>query len=454
MLRLICITYLRRSDRFENEGEAEGVDSEREEAELQERYTSRDESFRETGKFVFVFVLFSSVRLYSYYRDRRYKLSELIICVRCCKCKPTPFCVLGQLNGCPVFSHTKKGLKIKQILDICLSENVPEGRVCQNVPTEVKRSAVFVVNLEAVDEMDLTTDDCGIYGSHSSPNEEVDVLLEDRGEVSDFVTLRGRTAEATGSPCPGWERVTVRRQYSWHSQTKDYKRIIIKVVHKEELLRLAIVQYQVNIPETDLIFQKPHANRQVRIEPHVRTKPSLLNRMRSMGSNHSLKHAIQELEKKAGGLSGISSPSEIPRDRQQVYNQFRKVKGHVKSRSTGPSKAPEVTKLLAMQQGGDFLKDVKFSARDDGRGGKKEAANTFAASDNCLNWMRRFCKGHNATSVAGIDMTYKLGPFYLTTLTFPNPIFVQKNGCFQAPHNLGGYYDIGDQSRGRLRILR
>lgn len=133
-----------------------------------------------------------------------------------------------------------------------------------------------MVNLEAVDEMDLTTDDCGIYGSHSSPNEEVDVLLEDRGEVSDFVTLRGRTAEATGSPCPGWERVTVRRQYSWHSQTKDYKRIIIKVVHKEELLRLAIVQYQVNIPETDLIFQEPHTNRQVRIEPHVRTKPLII----------------------------------------------------------------------------------------------------------------------------------------------------------------------------------
>lgn len=61
MLRLICITYLRRSDRFENEGEAEGVDSEREEAELQERYTSRDESFPETGKFVFVFVFLCAV---------------------------------------------------------------------------------------------------------------------------------------------------------------------------------------------------------------------------------------------------------------------------------------------------------------------------------------------------------------------------------------------------------
>lgn len=246
---------------------------------------------------------------------------------------------------------------MKQILDICLSENVPEGRVCQKVPTGIKRSAVFVVSLEAVDEMDLTTDDYGIYGSHSSPNEEVEVVFDDHGKMSNFVSLRSRTAEPGESPSPrlGGERVTVRRQYSWHSQTKDYKRIIIRVVHKEELLRFAIVQYQVNIPETDLTFQKAHGNRRLRIEPHVRTKPSLLNRMRSMGSSHSAKQTIQELEREAGGLSGFASPSEISRDRQQVYNQFKKVKGRVKSRSTGPSKAPEVTKLLAMQQGCQVL---------------------------------------------------------------------------------------------------
>ena len=124
MLRLICITYLRRSDRFENEGEAEGVFQRGKK--LNYRNDIHPETKVSEKQVSLSLSLFSSVRLYSYYRDRRYKLSELIICVRCCKCKPTPFCVLGQLNGCPVFSHTKKGLKIKQILDISRGTGLPK----------------------------------------------------------------------------------------------------------------------------------------------------------------------------------------------------------------------------------------------------------------------------------------------------------------------------------------
>ena len=129
------------------------------------------------------------------------------------------------------------------------------------------------------------------------------------------------------------------------------------------------------------------------------------------------------------------------------------MKGRVKSRSTGPSKAPDVTKLLAMQHGGDFLKEVNFSARDDGRGRKKAAANTFAATNNCINWIRNFCKGRKAKSVAGVDMTYKLGPFYLTTLTFPNPLFVQKNDASKHPTTLGAIMTSVSKKEGDYEFL-
>ena len=57
------------------------------------------------------------------------------------------------------------------------------------------------------------------------------------------------------------------------------------------------------------------------------------------------------------------SPSDIPKDRQQVYNQLRKVEGRKKARSTGPSKAPDITKLLSLQQEGNFLRDVSLGTR-------------------------------------------------------------------------------------------
>lgn len=123
-----------------------------------------------------------------------------------------------------MFKYDSKGLKMKEILDICLSEDVPEECVCQRVPTGITKSAVFVVNLEAVDDKDLTTDDCGIYGSHSSPSEEVDVVLDVHGKVSNFVTVRGTGADLEGSEyaCVGITAGIVRPKITSDSSLRWY----------------------------------------------------------------------------------------------------------------------------------------------------------------------------------------------------------------------------------------
>ena len=47
----------------------------------------------------------------------------------------------------------------------------------------VDQSAVFVVDLSAVDYKDLAADDCGVYGRHSSPSEAVHVQLDEDNKV-------------------------------------------------------------------------------------------------------------------------------------------------------------------------------------------------------------------------------------------------------------------------------
>ena len=67
----------------------------------------------------------------------------------------------------------------------------------------------------------------------------------------------------------------------------------------------------------------------------------------------------------------------------------------------------------------------------------RAAASTFAATDHTIGWLKRFCRpGSTPAAVAGLDMTYKLGPFYLTTVTFPNPMFVYKNNVNKHPTTL------------------
>lgn len=62
----------------------------------------------------------------------------------------------------------------------------------------------------------------------------------------------------------------------------------------------------------------------------------------------------------------------------------------------------------------------------------------FAAPDVQLSWVKKYCKVQNPTSRIGIDMTYKIGPYYVTTTTMPMPIFVLKDHRNKHPHALIG----------------
>lgn len=312
---------------------------------------------------------------------------------------------------------------MKEILQICVGQKVPQKKICSRVPSMVDQSAVFVVDLSAVDYKDLPADDCGIYGRHFTPSESVHVHLDEDDNVVGFQKVRkgDKTTKSKRTESP----YIVRRQYSWHSVTDEFRQIIVKVEHEGKFLRLAVVQYIVNTSDTSATFKRPYGNSNSS-DLHQQTKPSVLAKIRKIGSTGSAKHIISQIESEAGDIATIPSASHLPRDRQQVYNQLKKVEGRTKSRSTGPSKTPSLTKLLTLQQLGTFLKNVSPSSRQNKKGQNHAAPNTFAAPDTCLGWVKRFCKGIGTQAVAGLDMMYKLGPFYLT-LTFPNPMFAYKN---------------------------
>lgn len=351
---------------------------------------------------------------------------------------PTSF-LSGKINDFPVYKDSKTGISSKEIMDICVGQNIPEEKICGRVPTGITESAVFVVELEAVQVKDLTVDDNGVYGAHSSPAEHFQVFLDDQGKISGLNRIGRSDSETKRSLVDAYDHFVIRRQYSWSTNNKDFRRMIAKVEHESKFMRFAVVQYTVKMTpeEAKILLSKPYGGSRRSSEPHVRTKPSVLEGIRKMGQKSSAKQIISEIEKKAGGVISVVSPSDIARDRQQVYNQLRRVDGRKKARSTGPSKAPDITKLLSLQQAGRFMRDVSLGSRAKRDGGKRATASTFAATDYTLGWIKRYCQfGSSPAAVAGIDMTYKLGPFYLTTATLPNPMFVYKSNKNKHPTTL------------------
>ncbi|KAJ7389396.1 hypothetical protein OS493_031926 [Desmophyllum pertusum] len=347
----------------------------------------------------------------------------------------------SHINGFPVYKRSKSGITSKEILDICIGGNVSDDKVCARVPAGITESGIFIVDLQAVCYKDLTVDDNGVYGSHSSPSEDFQVFFDDLGNISAVEKINKNDKETISEIQTTRSHFIVRKQYSWPGKDKNFRRLIAKVEHEEKFLQFAIVQYTVNMTsdEAKMLFANPENSRKRGrpSEPKLRTKPSVLWRMREMGSKSSAKQIINNIHREVGGVVSISSPSDIPKDRQQVYNQLRKVEGRKKSRSTGPAKSPDITKLLSLQQAGRFVRDVSLGARSKKNGEMRAAASTFAGTDTTIGWIKRFCcPGSTQAAVAGVDMTYKLGPFYLTTVTFPNPMFVYKNNVNKHPTTL------------------
>ena len=299
----------------------------------------------------------------------------------------------------------------------------------------MRSTATFVIDLEKVDHRDISADDNGIYGKHSSPSERVKLKLTDKGKIDSVATLNRGQANSSQDEDES-ELFIVRRQYSWHKSTDDFCRIVSKVEHDGSYLRYAIVQYKVG-DKCRHFSLLPHGNdRRDDKEPYLRTKPSIMEKIKSKGKNESAKRVIRHLQG-SDGVTGVESPREIPRDRQQVYNALKKVPGRIKSRNTGPSKTPDFSRLMMKMQTGNFLKDVSFTVKAR-KGNDVTCPSTFAATDTQLHWIKTYCSGENSKAPLGIDMTYKAGPFYLTLLTMAHPMFVFRKNTSKHPTILVG----------------
>ena len=110
-------------------------------------------------------------------------------------------------------------------------------------------------------------------------------------------------------------------------------------------------------------FIPAHGNSRDRSFTYIRTKPSVKDKMKELSQNKALKQVINILDRDSGGPCNAKSLSDMPANRQQVYNVNRGIDGHV-SRNNGKIQRPDFSKLVASLDSNDrFLKDVNFSSR-------------------------------------------------------------------------------------------
>ena len=325
----------------------------------------------------------------------------------------------------PLFSTQR--VKLVKMADICIAGNISDELVCKGVPQNVYQDAVFVVDLERVQLSDLTTDGV-IWCKHTSPVELLAVEIVGRTVKKCRILPKGGAIALTEKE----EKFVMRRQYSrsWSSnRTVQLSRIISKFFATDDTpAKYAMVQYKVDGEGNGLSvhqeFQKSHGNSKTG-EPYIPTFKSVLQNIKDQAPSKRPKQIINNIIKDAGGMFEMESVSSVPRNRRQVYNAIKNV-DRPKARNTGRSKVPDFTKLQSMLSNQEFVKDLAFRAvtRD---GTSKVSPTVFATTDNQAKWIKAYCSSHKPLAQLGLDMTYKCGPFYVTTATLKHPMFVKSD---------------------------
>ena len=217
----------------------------------------------------------------------------------------------------PVYARRKKGLDVKEIISICIMNPPAEHKVCAKGVPPFSRNSVYVVDLSVIDERDITCDDSGTYSKHSSPSAVVQVQVSD-GKIIDGHVLSRKKVSVDDIVLKKEHVYHVKRNYSEKEDRGIGKvhRIISRVNVKGKTARYAVVQYVGGAGNSI----QAHGNAKDRSQQFIRTKPSILNRERELAMHSAPKKVVSAIDEEAGGPCMLASPSDAPRNRQQVYN--------------------------------------------------------------------------------------------------------------------------------------
>ena len=171
--------------------------------------------------------------------------------------------------------------------------------------------------------------------------------------------------------------------------------------------------------EEHAIMPRPHGNSKTK-SSYVRTLPSTLQKLREVSKYVPPKHAVSEVSRSVGGLSHVSSVSQLPRNRQQSADCRRALFSSTKPSGTQLSSDPLFPVMV-------MCKESEGAKCDPQSRFVRIVCNTpepmaVLAFDWTLEDLERFCTDPQQHVVLSVDPTFNLGSFHVTVTTYQHPM--------------------------------
>ncbi|CAC5415327.1 unnamed protein product [Mytilus coruscus] len=217
-------------------------------------------------------------------------------------------------NTIPIYSTPSTSLTAKkEIFKLCFGE-VDNDFICKKKPIGVRYNAVFIVDLNEVDQKSIYADDNGVWNT-ASPRSYYRVDIRD-GRIENVVP--GNKSSYTHY---------LRRQYGTHQATYNERGVSFQ-------RKISTATSKYNIKSRYAVVQYIHRDNNIKEETRE-TKPRQL---------------FKNLVDDAGGPLYSSSASSEPRNLQQIYN--------IRSSTKAATKTDQLTHLLAQIRESTFVHEL------------------------------------------------------------------------------------------------
>ncbi|CAC5411843.1 unnamed protein product [Mytilus coruscus] len=246
-------------------------------------------------------------------------------------------------NTIPIYSTPSTSLTAKEIFKLCFGE-VDNDFICKKKPIGVRYNAVFIVDLNEVDQKSIYADDNSVWNT-ASPRSYYRVDIRD-GRIENVVP--GNKSSYTHY---------LMRQYGTHQATYNergvsFQRIISTATSKYNIKsRYAVVQYIHRDSEEGDIVMKAHGNaKDSQSRPFFKTDLSVLDNIKEETRETKPRQLFKKLVDDAGGPLYSSSASSEPRNLQQIYN--------IRSSTKAATKTDQLTHLVAQIRESTFVHEL------------------------------------------------------------------------------------------------
>ncbi|CAC5423831.1 unnamed protein product [Mytilus coruscus] len=315
-------------------------------------------------------------------------------------------------NTIPIYSTPSTSLTAKEIFKLCFGE-VDNDFICKKKPIGVRYNAVFIVDLNEVDQKSIYADDNGVWNT-ASPRSYYRVDIRD-GRIENVVP--GNKSSYTHY---------LRRQYGTQQATYNergvsFQRIISTATSKYNIKsRYAVDQYIHRDSEEGDIVMKAHGNaKDSQSRPFFKTDLSVLDNIKEETRETKPRQLFKKLVDDAGGPLYSSSASSEPRNLQQIYN--------IRSSTKAATKTDQLTHLVAQIRESTFVHELAADG---------ESLQYVLASEKQLMDLDTFCTHQLHFSVFSVDSTFNIGNYYVTNTCFENLRVVHASGKYKGRHPL------------------